>query len=61
MSGPLRIGQAVVYRPHPGAKPEDGVVVAVSTDPTLVFVRYAGDHPDAPAKATRVVDLEVAR
>lgn len=56
MSERFEVGDAVVYVPHPGATPEDGVVVRASMDPTLVFVKYAG-HPDAPAKATRVVDL----
>lgn len=53
----LAVGDAVVYRSHPGAVPEDGVVTKLSTDPTLVFVRYVGQHPGADGKATRVSDL----
>lgn len=52
------VGQAVVYRPYPGAAPEDGVVTRLSADPSLVFVKYAGQHPDADGRATRIVDLE---
>lgn len=51
-------GDGVVYRPYPGAPAEDGVVTALSTDPTLVFVRYRDQAPDAAGKATRVADLQ---
>lgn len=54
----LAVGDAVVYRAYPGAEPEDGVVTGTSTDPSLVFVRYRGQHPGAKGKATRVADLE---
>jgi hypothetical protein len=52
------VGDAVIYRSYPGAEPEDGVVTALTSDPSLVFVRYRGQHPGASAKATRVADLE---
>lgn len=45
----------VVYRPRDGGKPEDGVVVRLSENPDLAFVRYAsGGTP----KATYLRDLE---
>lgn len=53
-----QVGEPVVYRAFPGARPEDGVVTALSTDPTLVFVKYVGTYPDALGMATRVADLE---
>ena len=46
-------GQGVVYRPHEGAAPEDGVVT--STNDQYVFVQYKGDFH---SKATRPDDLE---
>lgn len=45
----FRPGQGVVYRPYPGAAPEQGTVVRV-TD-FHVFVQYQGDMADH-AKAT---------
>ena len=36
-------GQAVVYRPHPAAPPEDGTIVRFSND-KIAFVLYAGDR-----------------
>lgn len=47
------VGRAVVYRAHPGAEPEDGVIHRVTAS-GIVFVRYFGDL--AP-KATRPEDL----
>ena len=46
-----RIGAGVVYRPHPDAPAEDGVVASVNDH--FVFVLYAGDRfPKAtPAEA----------
>jgi hypothetical protein len=55
--GMLEVGDAVVYRSHPGAAPEDGVVTGLSSDATLAFVRYRGQHPGAPGKATPVSAL----
>lgn len=49
-------GVAVVYRPHPGAQPEDGEVVRQSTD-GVVFVQFVGDRG---AKACFVSTLEPA-
>jgi hypothetical protein len=54
------VGDPVVYRAFPGAQPEDGVITKLSTDPTLVFVRYVGQRPDAAGQATRVRGLELA-
>jgi hypothetical protein len=47
-------GDGVVYRPFPGAQPEDGVVVRVG-ESGLVFVRYRDSETP---KATRLEDLE---
>lgn len=52
------VGDPVVYRPHPNAPAEDGVVTRHSADPSLVFVRYTGQHPDAAPKATPWRELE---
>jgi hypothetical protein len=57
MGVPLEVGDAVVYRSHPGAAPEDGVVTGLSSDASLAFVRYRGQHPGAPGKATPVSAL----
>jgi hypothetical protein len=54
-----RVGESVVYRPTYGPA-EDGVVTGVSARAGYVFVRYAGQHPSAPGKATHVSDLEPA-
>jgi hypothetical protein len=54
------VGTAVVYRPYPGATPEDGTVTGWSKDPSLVFVKYRGGHPSAPSQATSVTDLQRA-
>lgn len=51
-------GDAVVYRSHPGAAPEDGVVTGRSPNRDLVFVRYAGQHPGANGKVTAIAMLE---
>ena len=51
-------GDRVVYHPYPGAPAEDGVVTGLSNDPSLVFVRYASQHPGAPGQATPKVRLE---
>lgn len=53
----LQPGDAVVYRPHPNAEPEDGVVTGLSTNPSLVFVRYRNQHPGAEGQATPVALL----
>lgn len=45
-------GQGVVYRHHPDAPPEDGVVTSVNE--RYVFVRYRGDNG---SKATSPADL----
>ncbi len=37
-----RIGAGVVYRPHPDAPAEDGVITSVGE--RWVHVRYRGDH-----------------
>lgn len=47
------IGRGVVYRPYPGAVPEQGVITSVNH--RYVFVHYTGDM--AP-KATRADTLE---
>lgn len=52
MSADFQVGDAVIYTPHPGAPPEDGVVTGLSGDPSLVFVRYASQHPGASGQAT---------
>ena len=49
------VGARVVYRPHPDAVPEEGVVTRV-TD-RFVFVTYSGD---VGAKATAAEVLEPA-
>ena len=46
------IGSGVVYTPYDGARGEDGVVTGHCMDPSMVFVRYAGQHPSAPGQAT---------
>lgn len=51
---PLEVGDAVVYHPRPGAPGEDGVVTGLSRDQTIVFVRYADQHPGAGGRATPV-------
>lgn len=57
----LKVGDPVVYRPYDGAPAEDGVVTGLSNDPSLAFVKYAGQHPDAAGQATPVHRLERAR
>ena len=57
----FQVGDGVVYRPYEGAQAEDGVVVRLSSDPSLVFVRYRNQHPSAPGQATPKVRLERAR
>lgn len=54
MAEQIQPGDSVVYRPHPGAPAEDGVVVRMSDDPSLAFVRYRGSETPM---ATRVADL----
>lgn len=49
------VGQGVVYRPHPGADPEQGYVTGVNAPAGLVYVRYGSDQH---SKATRADDLE---
>lgn len=49
-------GVGVVYRSHPGAKPEQGIVVGKNA--TYVFVRYGSD---SFAKATLPTQLEHLR
>lgn len=50
------IGRSVVYRAHPEARPEDGVITSVhAVGQGIVHVLYDGD---GTAKATRLVDLE---
>lgn len=51
---PLQVGDGVVYHARPGQRGEDGVVTGLSRDPTLVFVRFADQHPGAPGKATPI-------
>lgn len=51
------VGDAVVYRAHPDAPREDGVVTGLSSDPSLVFVRYRSQHPGASGQATPVSSL----
>lgn len=51
------VGDAVVYTPYPGAQPEDGVVTGLSSDASLLFVRYRSQHPGAPGQATPVSRL----
>lgn len=53
-----QVGDPVVYRPYDGAPAEDGVVTKLSADPSLVFVKYTGQHPDATGQATPVHRLE---
>lgn len=48
-------GDAVIYRPHPGAPAEDGNITAVNG--TYVFVRFVGDRQ---SKACRPEDLQPA-
>jgi DNA polymerase-3 subunit epsilon len=50
-------GQEVLYRAHPDAQPEAGVITRFGRD-DIAFVLYAGD---ATAKATRLDDLTPAR
>lgn len=51
------VGRGVVYRPHPGARAEDGQIVAThALDAGMVHVLYRGD---STAKATRLADLEL--
>lgn len=50
------VGRGVVYKPHPEARLEDGVITRVHGD--IVFVLYRGD---LVAKATRPQDIEIAR
>jgi hypothetical protein len=47
-------GTAVVYTPYDGGPAEDGVVTKAAADPSLVFVRYAGQHPGADGQATPI-------
>lgn len=49
----LRIGAGVVYRAHPDAQAEDGVIVRVGAP--WVFVRYSGD---VTPKATAPTQLD---
>lgn len=51
-------GTAVVYRAHPAAQAEDGVVVRQILGGLLVFVRFRGDET---AKACYVSTLEATR
>lgn len=53
----FNVGDAVVYRPYPGAVAEDGVVTGISPDSPLVFVRYRNQHPGARGKATHETHL----
>lgn len=48
----FRVGERVVYRPYPKAKPEEGVVTSINKD--FVFVRYG---IDTTSKATSPKDL----
>ncbi len=48
------VGAGVVYRPHPDAQAEDGIITGVSD--RWVFVRYAGD---IGAKATDPGQLQL--
>jgi hypothetical protein len=54
------VGRQVVYRPHPHAEPEQGVITSVSPPDQrgvpFVFVRYDGRHV---SQATRPGDLEL--
>ena len=52
----FHVGQGVVYRAHPDAAPEDGIVTKISE--FFVFVRYRGD---VGSKATRPGDLQPVR
>lgn len=47
------VGRAVVYRPYPGASPEQGIITSMND--TYVFVRYG---LGAGSQATRPCDLE---
>lgn len=49
-------GQGVVYRPYPGADPEQGIVVRATG--SHVFVQYQADMADHP-KATPPEKLEM--
>jgi hypothetical protein len=51
-------GTPVVYRAHPDARAEDGVVTGVATGGRLVFVHFVGDRA---AKACDPATLERAR
>lgn len=54
----FRVGDAVVYRAdglRDDLRCEDGVVSSVGEQ--YVFVRFTGQHPDAPGKACRPQDL----
>lgn len=51
------VGRAVVYRAHPEARPEDGVIKSVhAVGQGIAHVLYDGD---GTAKATRLADLEL--
>ena len=56
-----RVGAGVVYRPHPDAIAEDGVITSVND--RYVFVLYAGDRtPKAtPAEALTFLMKEETR
>lgn len=49
------IGMDVLYRAHPAARPEQGIITAVRLP--WVFVQYRPDPPNSP-KATDPFDLE---
>lgn len=53
-----RIGAGVVYRAHPDAQAEDGVIVRVGAP--WVFVRYAGDSTPKATSGTQL-DWRVRR
>lgn len=48
------IGEGVVYRPYPGADPEEGTITSVSD--SFAFVRYGRQRGSA---ATSPADLEL--
>lgn len=52
------IGRGVVYTGNFNGPREDGMIT--SFNEVVVFVRYVGQHPSAPGKATRREDLDWA-
>lgn len=53
-------GQPVIYRAHPGAPAEDGEVVRVNSEST-VMVAYRNGPQAGKTCSTRARDLEPAR